>query len=169
MTSSAKACVILGSVPGPSRYHSQRLRKAVAVALVLCVAVAQLGCHRERSRDCERFVTSVNDVLSAIDRHISQVDGGELTNIADMRKLGHLYETLSDRINHMGLSTPELDQDARSYQRMVNLAAQAAHQVADALASEDFEKALTAQKQFSAVVAEENKVVQRINGLCAER
>jgi uncharacterized protein YukE len=169
MTSTAKACVILGSVRRPSRCQFRRLRQTIAFGLVLSVAVAQLGCRRQRSRDCERFVTSVNDVLAAIDRHIGQVDGGELTNIDDMRKLAHLYETLSDRINHMGLRTPELDREARSYQGMVKTAAQAAHQVADALASEDVEKALTAQKQFSSVVAEEDKVVQRINGLCAER
>lgn len=169
MTSTAKACVILRSVRGPSRYHFRRLRQTVAFGLVLGIAASQLGCRRQRSLDCERFVTSVNDVLSAIDRHISQVDGGELTNVDDMRKLAHLYETLSDRINHMGLSTPELDREARSYQGMVKIAAQAAHQVADALASEDVEKALTAQKQFSSVVAEEDKVVQRINGLCAQR
>jgi hypothetical protein len=126
------------------------------------------GCRGQRSRDCEILVTSVNGVLSAIDRHITQVDGGELTNVNDMRELARLYQTLADKINHMQLATPELVRESQAYRAMVNAAATAANQVADALAAEDLDKALVAQNQFTAVVAEEDKVVQRINGYCAE-
>jgi hypothetical protein len=52
---------------------------------------------------------------------------------------------------------------------MVTTAASAANAVADALAAEDFEKALAAQNQFTAVVTEEDRVVQRINAFCAAR
>ena len=140
---------------------------------VLCFALsfALLGvaCRAERTRDCETFVTSVNGVLSAIDRHISQVDGGEMTNLNDMRELARLYLSLAEKIDHMNLVTPELIRESRAYLTMVRTAAHAANQVADALAAEDLEKALVAQNQFTAVVADEDKVVQRINGFCAAR
>jgi len=135
--------------------------------LGLSVALVCVACRGQRSRDCEVFVTSVNGVLSAIDRHVAHVDGGELTNISDMRKLAGLYLSLADRIDQMHLTTPELVRESKSYQSMVRTAANAANQVADALAAEDLEKALSAQNQFSTVVAEEEKVVQRINGFCA--
>ncbi len=139
------------------------------LSLSFVFAFGAAGCRGQRSRDCETFVTAVNGVLSAIDRHITQVDGGELTNINDMRELARLYQTLADKINHMRLTTPELARDSQSYRTMVNTAANAANQVADALAAEDLEKALVAQNQFTTVVAEEDKVVQRINGFCAAR
>jgi hypothetical protein len=140
-----------------------------AAAAVIVCAVALAGCRASRSQDCERFVTSVNEVLSEIDRHVAAVDGGELTNVNDMRTLAGLYETLGHRIENMRLSTPELARDARSYQSMVRLAAAAATQVANALVADELEKALIAQQQFTALVAEEDKVVQRINELCAQR
>lgn len=133
----------------------------------LPIALTCMACRGQRSRDCEVFVTSVNGVLSAIDRHIAQVNGGELTNISDMRTLASLYLSLADRIDQMHLTTPELVRESKLYQSMVRTAANAANQVADALAAEDLEKALSAQNQFSTVVTEEDKVVQRINGFCA--
>ncbi len=134
---------------------------------LLLAILACTACRGQRSRDCEIFVTSVNGVLSEIDRHVTHVDGGELTNVSDMRKLASLYQTLAERINQMRLTTPELVRESQSYRAMVKTAASAANQVADALAAEDLEKALVAQNQFSTVVAEEDKVVQRINGFCA--
>jgi len=138
-----------------------------AFRLSLVVGLACVSCRGQRSRDCEVFVTSVNGVLAEIDRHVTQVDGGELTNVSDMRKLASLYQTLADKINHMSLSTPELVRESQAYLVMVKTAANAANHVADALAAEDLEKALAAQNQFTTVVAEEDKVVQRINGFCA--
>ena len=138
-------------------------------AWLLALAFACTACREQRSRDCEVFVTSVNGVLAEIDRHVTHVDGGELTNVSDMRKLASLYQTLAERISQMRLSTPELVRESQSYRTMVKTAANAANQVADALAAEDLEKALVAQNQFSTVVAEEDKVVQRINGFCAAR
>ncbi len=126
-----------------------------------------VGCREQRSRDCETFVTSVNGVLTAIDRHISRVDGGEMTNLNDMRELARLYLSLAEKIDHMNLATPDLIRESQAYLTMVRTAAHAANQVADALAAEDLEKALVAQNQFTAVVADEDKVVQRINGFCA--
>ena len=114
-------------------------------------------------------MTSVNEVLSQIDRHIAAVDGGELTNVNDMHTLASLYETLGHRIAQMHLETPELARDAQSYQSMVKMAAEAATRVANALVVDDLEKALAAQKQFTALVAEEDNVVQRINAFCAQR
>ena len=143
--------------------------KSEAFALLLIFVCCTTACRSERSRDCETFVTSVNGVLKAIDRHITQVDGGELTNVNDMRELARLYQTLDERINQMRLTTPELTRESQAYRTMVNTAASAAIQVADALAAEDLEKALVAQNQFARVVAEEDKVVKRINGFCAAR
>jgi len=136
-------------------------------SFALLAALACVACRGQRSRDCEVFVTSVNSVLSEIDRHIMHVDGGEMTNVGDMRRLATLYLTLADRIERMHLSTPELVGESQSYRDMVRTAARAANQVADALAAEDLEKALAAQNQFSAVVEQEDRVVQRINSFCA--
>jgi len=83
--------------------------------------------------------------------------------------LAALYETLGQRIAQMRLSTPELAREAQSYQTMVKSAAGAATAVADALVAEDLEKALAAQNRFTALVTEEDKVVQRINAFCAKR
>jgi hypothetical protein len=134
-------------------------------ACALCVT----GCHASRSQDCERFVTSVNEVLSQIDKHVSAQDGGDITNVNDMRKLASLYETLGERIANMHLSNPDLVRDANSYHAMVKMAAIAATQVANALSVDDLEKALAAQRQFTALVAEEDAVVRRINGFCGQK
>jgi len=139
--------------------------KTLMLAMVFSVGLG--ACRKQRTRDCELFVTSVNGVLSEIDRHISQLDGGELTNVSDMRKLAGLYQILAERISLMKLTAPELVRESRSYQTMVASAAAAANAVADALAAEDLEKALAAQNQFTSVVTEEDRVVQRINGFCA--
>ena len=158
-----------------SQQSTPRSSSAVLLLRVFigCLAVALahgvVGCRASRSQDCERFVTSVNEVLSQIDRHIAAVDGGELTNVNDMHTLASLYETLGQRIAQMHLETPELARDAQNYQSMVKMAARAATQVANALVADDLEKALTAQKQFTSLVAEEDKVVQRINAFCAQR
>lgn len=158
---------------GSKRRRERRLNLPGTGHCVTCqllvAALTLAGCRASRSQDCERFVTSVNEVLAAIDQHVGAVDGGELTNVNDMRKLAGLYETLGQRIEAMQLSTPELARDAKSYQSMVKLAAAAATQVANALVADDLEKALTAQHQFTALVAEEDKVVQRINEFCAQR
>lgn len=140
---------------------------AIGKTLALALLFTLSGCRGQRSRDCESFVTSVNGVLSEIDRHVSQLDGGELTSVADMRKLAGLYQTLAERISHMNLTTPELVKESQAYRSMVTTAAAAANAVADALAAEDLEKALAAQNQFTAVVSEEDHVVQRINRFCA--
>ena len=145
--------------------RKQAIGKTLVLALVLSLGVS--GCRKQRSRDCEQFVTSVNGVLAEIDRHVSQLDGGELTNVADMRKLASLYQTLAEKIAHMNLLTPELARESQSYRTMVTKAATAANAVADALAAEDIERALSAQNQFASVVTEEDRVVQRINGYCA--
>ena len=150
-------------------HRSTRLLRVFVGCLALGLAHGAIGCRASRSQDCERFVTSVNEVLSQIDQHIAAVDGGELTNINDMHTLASLYETLGQRIAQMHLETPELARDAQNYQSMVKMAARAATQVANALVADDFEKALTAQKQFTSLVAEEDKVVQRINAFCAQR
>jgi hypothetical protein len=138
--------------------------------LTLCcglIALSCVACRGRRNRDCELFVTSVNGVLAEIDRHVTHVDGGELTNVSDMRKLASLYRALADRIGQMRLETPELARESETYRNMVDKAANAANQVADALAAEDVEKALAAQNQFSSVVTQEDRVVQRINAFCA--
>ena len=141
--------------------------KTLVLAVVLTLAPS--ACRGQRNRDCELFVTSVNGVLSEIDRHVSQLDGGELTNLADMRKLAALYQALAEKISHMNLVTPELAKESQAYRSMVTTAAAAANAVADALAAEDLEKALAAQNQFTAVVSQEDHVVQRINAFCAAR
>ena len=156
-------------VVNQTRAHWKQTLRALALAAGLAAALQGESCRATRGQDCERFVTSVNDVLSAIDKHIAEVDGGELTNVDDMRKLAALYETLGQRIAQMRLSTPELAREAQSYQTMVKSAAGAATAVADALVAEDLEKALAAQNRFTALVTEEDKVVQRINAFCAKR
>lgn len=143
--------------------------RVFVVCLGLASAHVAVGCRASRSQDCERFVTAVNEVLSKIDQHIAAVDGGELTNVKDMHTLASLYEALGQRITQMRLETPELARDAQSYQAMVNMAADAATRVANALVADDLEKALAAQKQFTTLVAEEDQVVQRINAFCAQR
>lgn len=145
----------------------RQLAMGKTLALVVALALGPIACRGQRNRDCELFVTSVNGVLSEIDRHVSQLDGGELTNVSDMRKLAELYQRLAEKISHMNLATPELAKESQTYKSMVTTAASAANAVADALAAEDLEKALAAQNQFASVVAEEDRVVQRINGFCA--
>ncbi len=149
--------------------NAMRLMRQLKVGhtLMFALVFSLGGCRGQRNRDCELFVTSVNGVLSEIDRHISQLDGGELTNVADMRKLAGLYQTLAEKISHMKLATPELASESQAYRSMVTTAAAAANAVADALAAEDLEKALAAQNQFTSVVSEEDHVVQRINRFCA--
>ena len=162
----------LERLPKQSTHRSTRAGSLLRVflgCLALALAHGVVGCRASRSQDCERFVTSVNEVLSQIDRQVAAVDGGELTNVNDMHTLASLYETLGQRIAQMHLETPELDRDAQNYQSMVKMAARAATQVANALVADDLEKALAAQKQFTSLVAEEDKVVQRINAFCAQR
>lgn len=152
--------------PRPVRDLAHATRTQLA-AIVVALSLT-LGCRASKTQDCEGFVTSVNDVLAAIDHHINAVDGGELTSVEDMRKLAALYQTLGHRIAQMRINSPELKREATAYQTMVNSAANAALQVADALVAEDLEKALAAQNNFTALVTQEDQVVQRINAFCKE-
>jgi len=140
--------------------------RSTALAVLLSVPVLA-GCGRfKRTKECNAFIDKVNTSLKRIEVQTTSAGGDEGADVATMRKLADLYQALGKDIAALQITTPELEQSATEYRQMANSAEDTARRVANAIEKKDLEQATAAQKQFDAIVKQEDQLITRINELC---
>lgn len=139
--------------------------------LAACLAgvLALGGCTKfKRTKECNAFIDKVNAALKEIEKRPAAAQADEGAAVSEMRELAKLYEQLAKDITALAVTNEELAKHATEYQQMATKAAATARQVADAFEANDVEKATVAQKQFDAIVKQEDQLVSSINGLCQQ-
>jgi hypothetical protein len=142
-------------------------RFVLAVALVGAVGLST-GCGKfKKTKECNAFIDKVNTAIKEIEQHSTSKAGGDDAQlIAEMKKLGELYDQLAKDVGGLDITTPELKKHAGSYQQMCVSAASAARQVAGALDTKNKAQADSAQKEFDKIVKQEDELVNQINSFC---
>ena len=143
------------------------MRHRFILATVLLSVSLLGGCGKiKKGQECNTFIDKVNTSLQEIER-ASKAKGDDDTAVAaDMRKLADLYQQLAADVAALDISTPELKQSAKEYQEMAKRASATARRVAEAIETKDLQKATAAQKEFDAIVKQEDQLVGKINSFC---
>ncbi len=142
------------------------MRRSLLV-LVLCAAFAATGCAKmKKTKECNAFIGKVNTALKEIEKHTNTTGQDDAKAIAEMRKLGELYEALAKDVGALELTTDDLKSHATEYQTMANKAASTARQVAQAIETKNAQQADQAKEEFDKIVKQEDELVGKINTLC---
>jgi hypothetical protein len=135
--------------------------------LIPIAALTLSGCGKiKKTKECAAFIDKVNASLKVIEQHTNTAGKDDAKAVADMKKLGELYETLSSDVGGIEITTVDLKTHVTEYQGMATKAAAAARQVADAIETKNPEKADKAQKEFDTIVKQEDELVGKINTYC---
>ena len=144
---------------------STRALLAKSVALVTCVALLLLGCD-EKSKECQRFIGTVNKTLREIDAR-PQPKADDVAAVAAHRQaLAEKYEALAADVAKLKLSEPALIDRAQRYSGLAKAAGAALTAGVQALKAGDPKAADASQKQFDGVAQQEAALVREINDLC---
>lgn len=143
---------------------SSRTRSGRAAWLLASVVLA-LGCDG-KSKECQRFIGTVNKTLREIDaRPQPKVD--DVAAVAAHRQaLAEKYAGLAKDVAKLKLSEPALVERAQRYSGLANAAGAALTAGVQALRAGDPKAAEASQKQFDGVAQEEAALVREINDLC---
>jgi hypothetical protein len=137
------------------------------LVLAVLLALATAGCGRiKKASECNTFIDKVNASLKEIEKHTAIKGKDDAETIAEMKKLGELYEALAKDVGGMELSVPELGKLGGEYKQMAERASQATRTLAGAIEAKDQEKAQQAQKDFDQIVKQEDELVSKINSFC---
>jgi hypothetical protein len=135
--------------------------------LLLALFSTTLGCGKFRkTKECNAFIDKVNGSVKEIERLSAAKGDDDAQAIANMKKIGDLWEALAKDVGAIDITTPELKKSATEYQGMCTRAAATARQVATALESKNADQGDTAQKEFDKIVKEEDELVNKINTYC---
>ncbi|MEZ4219575.1 MAG: hypothetical protein R3B13_01520 [Polyangiaceae bacterium] len=142
------------------------MRRAFVLFLpLLCLSLT--GCGKiKKTKECAAFIDKVNASLKVIEQHTNTSGKDDAKAVADMKKLGELYETLANDVGGIEITTGDLKTHVDEYKGMATKAAGAARQVAEAIETKNPDKAATAQKEFDAIVKQEDELVNKINTFC---
>jgi len=132
---------------------------------LFALLVCSLGCQ-EKSKECQRFIGTVNKTLREIDAR-PQPKADDVAAVAAHRKaLAQQYEALAKDVSKLNLSDPDLVARAERYSGLAKAAGAALTAGFQALKAGDPKAAEASQKQFDAVAQEEAALVREINDLC---
>ena len=137
------------------------------MVFILASAAICGGCSKmKKTTECNAFIEKVNTSLKEIEKHTNSKGTDQKTAASDMKKLGDLYDKLATDVGALGVSTPELKKHSAEYQAMAKKAADTARQVAEAVETNNLDKAQAAQKEFDSIVKHEDQLVNNINSFC---
>ena len=143
-----------------------RNRFVLAVALVACFSLTT-GCGKfKKTKECNAFIDKVNTAIKEIEQHSASKSGDDAQVIAEMKKLGELYDQLAKDVGALDITTGDLKKHAGDYQAMCTSAANTARQVASAIETKNKTQADAAQKEFDKIVKQEDDLVNQINTFC---
>lgn len=146
-----------------------RLRLSMCAVLTtsaaLVASAALLGCD-EKSKECQRFIGTVNKTLREIDAR-PQPKADDVSAVAAHRQaLAEKYEALAADVAKLKLSEPALVDRAQRYSGLAKAAGAALTLGVQALKAGDPKAADASQKQFDGVAQQEAALVREINDLC---
>lgn len=131
------------------------------------LAFAVTGCAKmKRTKECNAFIGKVNTALKEIEKHTNTTGQDDAKAIAEMKKLGDLYEALANDVGGLEITTDDLKSHAGEYQAMATKAASTARQVAQAIETKNAKQADQAKEEFDKIVKQEDELVGKINTLC---
>ena len=132
--------------------------------LAACLVVV-LGCN-EKSKECQRFIGTVNKTLREIDAR-PQPKPDDVAAVASHRQaLAEKYAALAQDVSKLKLSEPALIERAQRYSGLAKAAGVTLTAGVQALRAGDPKAAEASQKQFDAVAQDEAALVREINDLC---
>jgi len=136
-----------------------------SAGLVICVALLLPGCD-EKSKECQRFIGTVNKTLREIDAR-PQPKADDVAAVAAHRQaLAEKYEALAQDVAKLKLTEPALVERAQRYSGLAKAAGAALTAGVHALKAGDPKAADASQKQFDGVAQQEAALVREINDLC---
>ncbi|HEY6560286.1 MAG TPA: hypothetical protein VI072_23545 [Polyangiaceae bacterium] len=137
------------------------------VFLLALLAVPAAGCGKmKKTTECNAFIEKVNTSLKEIEKHTNTKGTDQKAAAQDMKKLAGLYDKLAADVAALAVTTQDLKKHSDDYQAMAKKAAETARQVAEAVETNNLEKAQTAQKEFDTIVKQEDQLVNNINSFC---
>lgn len=153
-----------GARARPSSGAASRAGSGLAAWLVICLVLA-LGCN-EKSKQCQRFIGTVNKTLREIDAR-PQPKADDVAAVAAHRQaLAEKYAALAEDVSKLKLSEPALVERAQRYSGLAKAAGVALTAGVQALRAGDPKAADASQKQFDGVAQQEAALVREINDLC---
>jgi uncharacterized protein YoxC len=143
-----------------------RNRFVVALAVV-ALSFTATGCGKfKKTKECNAFIDKVNTSIKEIEQHSASKGTDDTQVVAEMKKLGELYDQLAKDVGALDITTPDLKKHATAYQEMCTKAANTARQVASAIETKNADQADSAQKEFDTIVKQEDDLVNQINTFC---
>ena len=143
------------------------MRVRGSLLLLALLAAPAVGCGKmKKTTECNAFIEKVNTSLKEIEKHTNTKGTDQKAAAQDMKKLAGLYDKLASDVAALGVTTPDLKKHSDDYQAMAKKAAETARQVAEAVETNNLEKAQTAQKEFDTIVKQEDQLVNNINTFC---
>jgi len=132
---------------------------------LLAGLILALGCQ-EKSKECQRFIGTVNKTLREIDAR-PQPKADDMAAVAAHRQaLAEKYQALAKDVAQLKLTEPTLVERAQRYSGLAQAAGAALTAGVQALKAGDPKAAEASQKQFDGVAQEEAALVREINDLC---
>jgi len=132
--------------------------------LLVCLVLV-FGCN-ERSKECQRFIGTVNKTLREIDAR-PQPKAEDVAAVAAHRQaLAEKYAVLADDVSKLKLTEPALVERAQRYSGLAKAAGVALTAGVQALRAGDPKAADASQQQFDGVAQQEAALVREINDLC---
>lgn len=137
---------------------------ALVCPLLVCLLFS-FGCN-QRSKECQRFIGTVNKTLREIDAR-PQPPEDDVAAVAEHRQaLAEQYAALADDVSKLKLDEPALVERAKRYSGLAKAASVALTAGVQALRAGDPEAAEASQQQFDGVAQQEAALVREINDLC---
>ncbi|HEY6727780.1 MAG TPA: hypothetical protein VI197_27290 [Polyangiaceae bacterium] len=124
-----------------------------------------LGCN-EKSKECQRFIGTVNKTLREIDARPQPKEDDVAAVAAHRQALAEKYAALADDVSKLKLSEPALVERAQRYSGLAKAAGVALTAGVQALRAGDPKAADASQQQFDGVAQQEAALVREINDLC---
>jgi hypothetical protein len=145
--------------------ENRELRLIVPLLLLLG------GCGASRASECNLLTGRINAGVARVEafekERLQRPEGGHAQTAQSMRQAATLYREISEEIRGLELTRKELKTLAEDYIFEVRSAGGAADTLATALEAGRQEQAMTADQLYSKHLAQQKKVIEKINGLCS--
>lgn len=150
--------------------ENRKFRLICQELLSFFILIAVTGCGSTRRKECNLLMGKINEGVAQVEAHererLIRPEGGHVQTAQSMRQLSKMYQSISQEVRTVELSDKELKALAEDYQFEVRSAGSAAEALAIALDGKRQEQAITADQVYSKHIANQKKIVEKINATC---